>query len=100
MRRTRGHRRRPERPLFHRHDQKMERILIVRLSAMGDLVNSLPVAAALRKAKPDAVIDWVVEERWSELLCVKGTSQDGARSAQKPLVDTIYTVNTRKWRDN
>src|SRR4051812_100414 len=78
----------------------MERILIVRLSAMGDLINSLPVAAALRKAKPDAVIDWVVEERWSELLCVKGTSLDGPRSAQKPLVDTIYTVNTRKWRDN
>src|SRR5205814_823312 len=71
-----------------------------RLSAMGDLINSLPVAAALRKAKPDAAIDWVVEERWSELLCAKGAAHDGSRSPLKPLVDTIYTVNTRRWRDN
>ena len=78
----------------------MERILIVRLSAMGDLINSLPVAAALRATQPDAAIDWVVEERWSELLCAKGTAPDSPRSPQKPLVDLIYTVNTRRWRDN
>ncbi len=78
----------------------MEKILIVRLSAMGDLINSLPVAAVLRKAKPDAVIDWVVEERWAELLCAPGTAHDSQRSPQKPLVDTIYTVNTRRWRDH
>jgi heptosyltransferase I len=78
----------------------MERILIVRLSAMGDLINSLPVAVAVRKAKPEAIIDWVVEERWTELLCAPGTALSGPRSPQKPLVDTIYTVNTRKWRDN
>src|ERR1041385_5047879 len=78
----------------------MERILIVRLSAMGDLINSLPVAAALRVAQPEAVIDWVVEERWSELICAKGTAHEGPRSPQKPLVDLIYTVNTRRWRDN
>lgn len=77
----------------------MEKILIVRLSAMGDLINSLPVAAALRKAKPDAIIDWVVEERWAELLCAPGTAHDAPRSPQKPLVDSIYTVNTRRWRD-
>jgi heptosyltransferase-1 len=76
----------------------MERILIVRLSAMGDLINSLPVAAALRKAQPDALIDWVVEERWAELLCAKGTVLKGPRSPKKPLVDAIYTVNTRRWR--
>jgi heptosyltransferase-1 len=78
----------------------MERILIVRLSAMGDIINTLPVAAALRAANQDTAIDWVVEERWSELLCAKGTALDGPRSAQKPLVDQIYTVNTRRWRDN
>src|SRR3954471_172481 len=78
----------------------MERILIVRLSTMGDLINSLPVAAALRIQKPDAIIDWVVEERWSELLCAKGTALDAPLSSQKPLVDNVYTVNTRRWRDN
>jgi heptosyltransferase I len=78
----------------------MERILIVRLSAMGDLINSLPVAAALRAAKPDAQVDWVVEERWAQLLCAQGTALDSPQSPRKPLVDTIYTVNTRRWRDN
>ena len=78
----------------------MEKFLIVRLSAMGDLINSLPVASALRKANPNAAIDWVVEERWAEILCAPGTAHDAPRSTQKPLVDTIYTVNTRRWRDH
>jgi len=78
----------------------MERILIVRLSAMGDLINSLPVAAALRKQYPDSVIDWVVEERWAEMLHAKGSPRSGPPSPQKPLVDSIHTVNTRRWRDN
>src|SRR5207237_8911793 len=96
MWRPRRHRRRPQRPFCHRTIEAMERILIVRLSAMGDLINSLPVAAALRKAKPDAAIDWVVEEGWSELLCAKGASHDGPPSPQKPLGDNIYTTNTRR----
>src|SRR5437868_13073216 len=78
----------------------MEKILIVRLSAMGDILNSLPVAAALQAAQPDATIDWVIEERWQELLRALGSSLDAPRSPQKPLVNNIYTVNTRAWRDN
>ena len=31
----------------------MMRILIVRLSALGDIVHALPVLAALRRAHPD-----------------------------------------------
>src|SRR5882757_3400711 len=77
----------------------MEKILIVRLSAMGDILNSLPVVAALLQTYPDAIIDWVIEERWLELLRARGTAVDGARSPQKPLVNSIFTVNTRKWRD-
>lgn len=37
------------------------RILIVRLSAIGDTVHSLPLAAALRQAHPDAWLGWVTE---------------------------------------
>ena len=44
------------------------KILIVRMSAMGDIVHTLPSAAALRRAYPDAEIDWLVEDRWSGLL--------------------------------
>lgn len=44
------------------------RILIVRLSAIGDVVHGLPVLNALRAALPDAHIAWLVESRAAELL--------------------------------
>ncbi len=37
-------------------------ILIVKLSAIGDVIHTLPSLAALRKLYPDAHITWVVEE--------------------------------------
>ena len=43
-------------------------ILIVRLGALGDIVHAIPAAAALRRAHPDARIDWVVDARHAELL--------------------------------
>ena len=44
------------------------RILIVRLSALGDVIHGVPVACALREAFPQATIGWVVEGRTAELL--------------------------------
>ena len=44
------------------------RLLAVRLSSLGDLVHTLPVAPALRSAFPEAQLDWVVDWRWSSLL--------------------------------
>jgi len=38
-------------------------ILVVRLSALGDVVHAIPAAAALRRAFPGARIDWLVEAR-------------------------------------
>ena len=35
---------------------------------MGDLIHALPAAAALRRAFPQARIDWVVDTRHRELL--------------------------------
>jgi lipopolysaccharide heptosyltransferase I len=46
----------------------LNRILLVRLGAMGDLVHALPAAAALRRAFPHARIDWVVDRRHRALL--------------------------------
>lgn len=40
---------------------RRENILIIRLSAIGDVVVTTPVARALRAAKPDAHLAWVVE---------------------------------------
>lgn len=78
----------------------MERILVVRLGAMGDVIHAMPAVAALRKADPGAFIGWVVEERWSELLVADGASSHGNPDEQRPLIDRIHTVNTRVWREN
>jgi heptosyltransferase-1 len=43
-------------------------ILIVKLSAIGDVIQTLPMAEALKRQYPDARIDWVVEEDASALL--------------------------------
>jgi heptosyltransferase I len=75
-------------------------LLIVRLSAMGDIVHTLPAATALRQAYPEAIIGWVIEQRWAELLCTLRTPRSGPRSPQRPLVDKIHTVNTAKWRSS
>lgn len=40
----------------------MERILIVKLGALGDVVQSLPVLSTLRTCFPKSYIGWVVEE--------------------------------------
>ncbi|MGO9124467.1 MAG: glycosyltransferase family 9 protein [Terriglobales bacterium] len=70
----------------------------MRLGSMGDILHALPAATALRKALPDATIGWVVEERWAELLCTLSEPRSGQRSPQRPLVDQLHTVDTRKWR--
>ena len=44
------------------------RILIVRLSAIGDVIHTMPVACALRERFPKAMLSWVVEDRAAELL--------------------------------
>jgi len=44
------------------------RILIVRLSAIGDVVVTTPVSRALREAFPDAHLTWAVEKKASGFL--------------------------------
>lgn len=44
------------------------RILIVRLSAIGDVIHGIPVLCALRDALPKAFIGWIAEGRAADLL--------------------------------
>ena len=46
----------------------MNRILIVRMSALGDIVHALPVLSALRAAYPSAQIDWLAEATYAGIL--------------------------------
>jgi len=44
------------------------RVLLIRLSALGDVVHTIPAAALLRKKLPNAKLSWVVEAPFVELL--------------------------------
>ncbi len=79
---------------------KIQRILIVRLSSMGDVIHALPAVVMLRDAFPAATIGWLIEERWAEFLCTLPTPRSGARSPQRPLVDIVHTVNLKRWRNS
>lgn len=63
-----------------------KKILIIKLSALGDLVHTLPVPRALRKEYPDSYIVWMIEERYQELLY------------NNPDIDEIITIRTKVWR--
>jgi heptosyltransferase I len=76
---------------------KIDKLLIVRLSAMGDVIHTLPAVHALRAALPKAHIGWLIEERWVELLCAAGAARRGPRSAMRPLVDEVHTVRLKDW---
>lgn len=43
-------------------------ILIVRLGSLGDIIHAIPAAAAIRRAYPQAKIDWLVDMRHEDLL--------------------------------
>jgi heptosyltransferase-1 len=40
----------------------VQKILIVRVSSLGDVVHNMPVIADIRRRHPEAQIDWLVEE--------------------------------------
>ncbi|QKJ66424.1 lipopolysaccharide heptosyltransferase I [Deefgea piscis] len=64
----------------------MQKILIVRLSSMGDVIHQLPAITDLLRAYPDAVIDWVVEEGFAELPRLH------------PAIRRVIPVALRRWR--
>jgi len=63
-----------------------ERILLVRTSALGDVVHALPVLAALRRRYPAARLGWAVDESFAPLLAGHGQ------------IDRLFAVPLRRWR--
>jgi heptosyltransferase-1 len=77
----------------------MAKILIARLGSMGDILHALPAVTAIRAALPGAALGWLVEDRWTELLTARGAKPDPqALSPQKPVVNSIHPVDTKRWR--
>ena len=65
-----------------------KKILIIKLSALGDIVHALPVARTLRQAYPNAFIAWMIEERYQGLL------------HNNPDIDKIIPIRIKSWRKN
>jgi len=62
---------------------EFNKILIVRLSAIGDVINTIPALAVLRHNFPKSFIGWAVEDKARELL------------AGIPLLDKVFVWHKR-----
>lgn len=62
------------------------KILIVRVSSLGDVVHNMPMVADLRRQFPAATIDWVVEEAYVSLVRLNSG------------VDEVIPMALRRWR--
>ncbi|MBI2933659.1 MAG: glycosyltransferase family 9 protein [Planctomycetes bacterium] len=63
------------------------RILFVRLSAVGDVINTLPALSALRTRFPTAFIGFLAEDRVRDLVL------------NHPCVDRVHLFPRRRWAD-
>src|SRR3954451_5717301 len=67
------------------NDLAPQRILIIKPSAIGDVVHALPVLARIKKRWPDAQISWLVTPACSGLL-------EG-----HPLLDEVILFDRKRW---
>jgi len=64
----------------------MSRVLIVKLSSMGDLIQALPALTDATLAMPEVRFDWVVDEAFAEV------------PSWHPAVETVIVSAHRRWR--
>ncbi|GHA71374.1 lipopolysaccharide heptosyltransferase I [Formosimonas limnophila] len=63
------------------------KILIIKMSSMGDVIHALPVLSDILQHYPNAQIDWVVEQSFADLV-----------RANAPLVRRVIPIRLRAWR--
>jgi heptosyltransferase-1 len=62
------------------------RVLLIKTSALGDVVNALPAVSDMARQVPGLVLDWMVEESFAEI------------PGLHPAVARVIPVSTRRWR--
>ena len=65
---------------------ELKNILVVKLSAIGDVIHALPVSYAIKETFPDANLTWVVEPPAYEILDMN------------PYIDRIILFNKKEFR--
>ncbi len=61
-------------------------ILIIRVTAIGDIVMANPVASAIKQQNPNAKVTWMVHESFAPLL------------ETHPDIDNLITIDTNAWQ--
>ena len=62
------------------------KILVVKLTSMGDVLHLMPALSDLKKQFPDLSVDWMVEDSFAQI------------PAWHPSVSKVIPVATRRWR--
>lgn len=62
------------------------KVLLVRLSSMGDLIHTLPAVSDLARMRPDVKLHWLCEESFADIAHLH------------PFVKKIHTLRWRQWR--
>jgi lipopolysaccharide heptosyltransferase I len=80
------------------------KILIVKLSSIGDVVHTLPALSAIRRALPDAEISWAVEKRSAEILrgnaLINRLIEVDTRALRGgKIIEEILLEASKQWRD-
>ncbi len=76
-----------------------ERILIVKPSSLGDIVHTLPAAAAIAKAAPRARIDWLVNAEWQPLIAGAPFLHEAIAFPRRELRGMAGLWRGRQWAD-
>lgn len=64
------------------------KILIIRLSSIGDIFHTFTLLPDIKQKYPDAKIDWLVDESFKEV------------AELSPLIDNVITISLRRWKKN
>ncbi len=64
----------------------MKRVLLIKLTSLGDLIHALPALSDAKSARPELEFDWVIDENFQEI------------ATWHPAVKSVITTNHRKWR--
>lgn len=66
--------------------RQIQRVAIVKLSSIGDVVHALPVSAALKRTYPHLQLSWIVEERCADMV------------TGNPYLSEVITIPGKAWR--
>ncbi len=61
------------------------KILLIKMSSMGDIFHTFPAITDLKEKHPEVVIDWVVEEGFAEI------------AAWHPAIRRVIPIDLRRW---